>query len=137
MTLLVCFIFGCSQAVNLNTEPPTAAKKPVGIVAPELPIVFQPKFTWQNGEVSHQGTGFLCKGKDDEVYGVTSAHFINFDGPALLEANWLEYTTLDPWVTFNKCVGEPGDAGTTEPEIDLSRDYLVLSGINQNSKSTL
>lgn len=92
---------------------------------PNQPILFQPQFAWANREASQQGTGFFTAGPGGKVAGVTSAHFLDFNGPALLEATFLAVPTLRPLASFTRSWGPPGNAGTLEP-IDLRRDYLLM-----------
>jgi len=83
---------------------------------------------WEGGNPTHQGTGFLATTPGGQVVGITSAHFVNFDGPPLLEVRWLRIGTAQAVARFDRSLGPPGSAGLTEPKLDLRPDYLLLVG---------
>jgi hypothetical protein len=87
------------------------------------PIVFQPQFTWADGSCTEQGTGSFVQTPDGKTIGMTSAHFLNFTGPQLLEAKWLDIRTGKCCATASKSLGKPGTAGTG---MDFSSDYILL-----------
>lgn len=95
---------------------------------PAGPLVYQPMFVWARGEPTYQGTGFLAHSPTNEVVGVTSAHFINFDGPTLIEAQWLEIPSYDSVLSFTHSLGRPGRAGRGT---DHRTDYLILTGVRE------
>lgn len=88
-------------------------------------IVFQPQFRWRDGSCTLQGTGCFMKASNGKVIGMTSAHFINFSGPKLLEVNWLDIRTQKRVATTVQSWGLPGRKGCYEP-MDLRSDYLLL-----------
>jgi hypothetical protein len=102
--------------------------------APNKPILFQPLFIWDGPENTYQGTGFFAKAPNGKVVAVTSAHFLDRDGPRLLEARWIGLGTEMPIATFAKSWGLPGTEGQFTPGtrpgalpiIDLRSDYLLL-----------
>jgi hypothetical protein len=121
-TLTRCFgIFGVLLCFFLHTPESTAAFNP-----PDKPILFQPMFIWRTGAPTHQGTGFFAKAPDGRVAAITSSHFLNMHGPALLEARWLDIRTQAPVATFKLSWGPPGTGCTDTPTLDLRRDYLLL-----------
>jgi hypothetical protein len=93
---------------------------------PDKPILFQPLFIWRTGRPTPQGTGFFAKAPDERVAAVTSSHFLDLHGPALLEARWLDIRTQAPVATFKLSWGPPGTGGTATPTLDLRQDYLLL-----------
>jgi hypothetical protein len=93
---------------------------------PDKPILFQPMFIWRTGAPTHQGTGFFAKAPDGRVAAITSSHFLDMHGPALLEARWLDIRTQAPVATFKLSWGPPGAGSTDTPTLDLRRDYLLL-----------
>ena len=93
---------------------------------PDKVILFQPVFIWRSGAPTHQGTGFFTKAPDGRVAAVTSAHFLDRHGSALLEARWLDIRTQTPVATCKLSWGPPGNDGTDTPTLDLRRDYLLM-----------
>ena len=93
---------------------------------PDRPVLFQPMLVWDGAEPTTQGTGFFAKAPGGKVAAVSSAHFINFDGPPLREARWLDLKTGKPVATFDKSWGKPGSPGTMKPQIDLRPDHWVM-----------
>jgi hypothetical protein len=83
-------------------------------------------FIWRTGPPSRQGTGFLAKAPDGRIAAVTSAHLIDPQGPALLEARWLDIRTRTPVAVFTRSWGAIGRGGTDAPAYDLRSDYLLL-----------
>ncbi len=88
-------------------------------------IVFQPKFEWADSTTTHQGTGSFVRAPNGSVVALTSAHFINFFGPKLVQASWLDIKTKQPIATFTCSWGIPGREGCYAP-MDLRSDYLML-----------
>lgn len=128
VSLLMLFpLLGCGDRAR-NTPNPIAPREAVVpvVVAPSRPILFQPMFNWLDSEPSYQGTGFFAKAPNGKIAAVTSAHFLDRDGPLLLEAKWLDIRTRKPIATFTTSWGLPGNAGTTMPIVDLRPDYLLL-----------
>jgi hypothetical protein len=115
VTLVV--VAGCVDGRPVASQVPP----PTGV------LVFQPAFFFEDGETTFQGTGFLVKNSDGEVLGVTSAHFIDFDGAAMLSAEWRSILDDDAAASFISSFGAPGNAGSSEP-LDLRSDYLILAG---------
>jgi hypothetical protein len=83
-------------------------------------------FIWRTGAPTHQGTGFFATAPDGRVAAITSSHFLDRHGPALLEARWLDIRTQAPVATFKLSWGPPGTGSTDTPTLDLRRDYLLL-----------
>lgn len=89
------------------------------------PIVFQPEFKWKDGSTSQLGTGSFIRAPNGKIIGLTSAHFIDFSGPLLLEVEWLDIKTNKAIASSRKSWGMPGRQGSHEP-LDLRSDYLLL-----------
>ncbi len=120
LVVVISLICGCnSDAVEENRPP--------ALSPPEGSLLFQPTFYFANGKKTQQGTGFIVSGKNGEPVGVTSAHFLNFEGPQMLEAEWVAIPDENVAARFIYSLGPPGDAGQTEP-LDLRTDYLILIG---------
>lgn len=98
------------------------------------PIIYQPEFVWNGADSSFQGTGFFVRAPGERIAAVTSAHFLDRNGPRLLEARWRSVTTDEPVATMTECWGQPGHAGTDDKDTDLRADYLVLPASNTISK---
>lgn len=109
------------QAVAEKSRGTAAA-----VSLPAGPLVYQPVFTWADGEQTAQGTGFFAYAPSDEVVAITSAHFIDFSGPALLEAHWLDNVRFTPVCKFTNSFGQPGRPPLGD---DLRGDYLVLDAV--------
>ena len=116
------------QCFESTNRPASPARGPdvLAVGRPERAILFQPLFKWLGAEPTYQGTGFFVKAPDGRVAAVTSAHFLDRDGPPLLEAKWLDVRTQEPVATFTQSWGPPGSQGTTQPVVDLRSDYLLL-----------
>ncbi|MFO0812221.1 MAG: hypothetical protein U0796_03320 [Gemmatales bacterium] len=126
------YLFDKQQAVR--TVPGTVLINAT-VNPPTQPILFQPAFLWQDSKETRQGTGFLVSVPDGRVVGITSAHFINFDGPALIKAAWLDMRTKIQAVRFSKCFGKPGNGGTSNVlNVDLQSDYLIMLADNEVDK---
>ena len=104
--LLLSLVFVSSGCTKSEPPPPSIVSKPEG------PLVFQPKLNWANDKVTHQGTGFLVQTPAGEIAGITSAHYINFDGPALSSVTWLEIPGYDPLITFEYSLAHRKNPGT-------------------------
>lgn len=104
--------------------PPASPPKPA---LPGGRIVFQPEWTYANKEPQYQGTGFFVKNKAGKIIAVTSAHFIDFDGPPLEKAVWLYAEDGTNIATMTQAWGKPGHAGTMQPP-DLRSDHFLLKG---------
>jgi hypothetical protein len=126
LQLLVAMLFanaaGCMAMPLPEEEPP---HEPAQVPTPTGPLVYQPALRWADGEVSLQGTGFLARKASGEAVGITSAHFINFDGPALEEAVWLDVITQEPAARFSRSFGKPGSKPARE-STDRRCDYLIV-----------
>lgn len=132
-SLIVVIILGVWAYLDLSKRQQLPVVK-IGTTAPlakllDQPILFQPVFLWADSKETRQGTGFLVKAPNGKVSGVTSAHFIDFDGQPLKKAAWVDIRTKKHVIRFTKSYGMPGDGGTSNIfKIDLRSDYLVLSG---------
>ncbi len=91
----------------------------------EKPIVFQPEFKWADGSITKQGTGSMVKGRNGVSIGLTSSHFLDFSGPGLVEASWLEIENEKPVASSKKFYGKPGKGIFKEP-FDLRSDYVLF-----------
>ena len=89
-------------------------------------LVFQPLFKWENGKCTRQGTGSFVRAPKGQIVAVTSAHFIDFCGPPLLQAEWLDVRTGKSVAGFTRSWGMLGNAGCSDP-MDLRSDYLLLA----------
>jgi hypothetical protein len=83
-------------------------------------------FIWAGSDDTYQGTGFFAKAPNGKIAAVSSAHFLERNGPPLLEAKWLNVHTSKPVATFTLSWGTPGRAGTRYPAVDLRSDYLLM-----------
>jgi hypothetical protein len=113
---LISIIVGCTS----NSKP-----QPSRVSAPASKILFQPRFVWADGHNSLQGTGFFAKLPDAQVLGVSSAHFLEFNGPQLLTAEWLDVCDGHVVSEFESARGKPGRQGTYEP-LNMRPDYLII-----------
>jgi hypothetical protein len=117
---IILFLCSLAGVENVNSAA-LAALSP-----PNTPILFQPLFIWQAYAPSRQGTGFFARAPDGRVVAVTSAHLVDPQGPALLEARWLDLRTGNPVAVLTRSWGPPGKGGTDTPTSDLRSDYLLL-----------
>lgn len=83
-------------------------------------------FVWKGADGTYQGTGFFVKAPNGKIAAVSSAHFLDRDGPPLLEAKWLNVFTSEPIATFTRSWGMPGREGTSLPTPDFRTDYLLM-----------
>ncbi|NQT17707.1 MAG: hypothetical protein HQ582_33435 [Planctomycetes bacterium] len=111
---------GCTDSQKAATVGPVATP-------PDGPLLFQPAISFAGGETTYQGTGFFVATSTGRILGVTSAHFIDFEGSPMLSARWLSIPDEDVAAEFQYSFGPPGNEGTTEP-VDLRPDYLILAG---------
>jgi len=118
--LTLCVCGGCSD----NRSDTTAARK-VTAQQPTGPLLFQPTFHFADGETTQQGTGFFIKRESGQAVGVTSAHFLDFEGPKMMAAEWLTIPEENSVAKFKYSLGSPGNGGRDEP-IDLRSDYFLL-----------
>jgi len=112
---LLVISVGCSKSAPTETIAP-----PQGI------LVYQPMLTWSCEKVTHQRTGFLVKTKNTGLVGVTSAHFLDFDGPALLSVAWLDIASQETVINFDKCLGKPVRQEETD-SLDGDTDFVLLT----------
>lgn len=111
--LIILIIFGLLLSLVLVSTGCTKSEPPPSIASkPEGPLVFQPKLNWANDNVTYQGTGFLVQTPGGEIAGITSAHYINFDGPALSSVTWLDIPGYDPLITFEYSLAHRKNPGT-------------------------
>ena len=103
----------------------TAAAQP-RFPGPTTMVVYQPVFRWKNGQSSAQGTGFFAKAPNGKIVAVSSAHYLQRNGPPLLEAAWCNVVTGEPVASASTSWGSVGSAGKMSPEINLRSDYLLL-----------
>lgn len=131
LTLIVVIVIGVWAYLDMSNRQQLPVAK-VAAVAPQVklpdqPSLFQPAFLWADSKDTRQGTGFLVKASNGKVIGVTSAHFINFDGQLLKKAAWLDIQSKKPIARFSKSFGLPGDGGSTSVlKTDLRSDFLLL-----------
>ncbi len=67
--------------------PSSKGSETASVSAPSTKILYQPRFTWGDGEVTHQGTGFVTSGPDRKPFAITSSHFLDFTGHVLRKAD--------------------------------------------------
>jgi hypothetical protein len=104
--------------------PEPASEPAAAITAPRGQLLYQPHFFWSDGEETAQGTGFFVKAPSGKLVAVTSAHFIDADGPALLKAEWQTIDGNELAATLTKSWGPPGKLGRSQ--YDQRRDYLLF-----------
>jgi hypothetical protein len=121
VTLFACVAL-FAGAAGAQVSPAGADR----VAPPARPIVFQPLLVWEGKEPTAQGTGFFARGPGGRLVAVTCAHLIDFEGPPLLQAKWLDVRSRDAAAVFDKSLGKPGNAGVTEPKVDLRADYWLL-----------
>jgi hypothetical protein len=115
-------------------QPIVNDEKTKGAVpAPTGVLVYQPMFKWAKGDPTFQGTGFLVKTSSGKIVGVTSAHFVEFEGPAMTEATWLNVVDEKPAITFTHCYCRPETYDDSNP-FDKKTDYLVFSNEKPDGK---
>jgi hypothetical protein len=111
-------------SATLDTPDATAQPAATTIAAPRGQLLYQPNFFWSDGEETAQGTGFFVKAPSGKLVAVTSAHFIDADGPALLKAEWQTIDGNELAATLTKSWGPPGKLGRSQ--FDQRRDYLLF-----------
>jgi len=116
---------GDSPSPDPEQVSPEPAQAPVPMIAaPSGQLLYQPHFIWSDGEETAQGTGFFVKAPSGKLAAVTSAHFIDPDGPALLKAEWATIDGEKLVATVTKSWGPPGKLGRSQ--YDQRRDYLLF-----------
>jgi hypothetical protein len=104
--------------------PPTAhVPPPVGLI----PISQQFEFSDQS--VTNQGTGFLARTPGGHVVCLTSAHFLNREGPRMVRAKLSLRETGASLGETTKSFGLPGEApddGINSIYADRRADYLAF-----------
>lgn len=119
--VILHLVLGCSQSQPSALPPPPRAEPP------KARILFQPMFLWEGKKPTRQGTGFLVKTSKGKVAAVTSAHFLDFDGPPLKEVRWLDVGSNKAIASFKTSWGQPGSAGTAGlRKMDLRPDYFIM-----------
>jgi hypothetical protein len=115
-----------NQANNAPAVTPNERDEqpPVTIPAPRGQILYQPVFHWANNEETAQGTGFFVKAPHGKLAAVTSAHFIDPDGPTLLSATWQTIDGEQIAAKLTKSWGPPGKLGGSR--YDQRSDYLLF-----------
>jgi hypothetical protein len=99
-------------------------------------------FVWENAKPTYQGTGFFVKAPDGKIAAVTSIHFLDVNGPRLLEAHWLPPGGNKPAAVFDRSWGRPGEVRIVRvkvandpggkpiildiPPADRRTDYLIM-----------
>jgi hypothetical protein len=106
---------GCGQRTSTVDVPP-----PVGT------IVFQPQFHFADGTTAQQGTGFFAEGPNGALFGVTSSHFLDFNGPQMIAAEWV---TVADGVVATKFVASYGVPKAQDGESpDRRTDHFMVLG---------
>lgn len=122
---LACSATACSQDAK-KVDPPKGR------------LVYQPMFYWQGTKPSWQGTGFFAQTSKGEVVGVSSAHFLDFDGPALLGAVWTDVGSYEAVCVFNSSLGNPGRGRKGDARsMDLRDDYLIMPALGVSADMAL
>jgi len=139
--LFCCFLLFCLPACDGSSTGQGGAGG-YGLVdatgdkrveAPAGKLIYQPMLTWDTGEPTFQGTGFLVKTPDGEVVGVTSAHFVDFDAKALIKVDYMSVTNGRSVAAFDKLLGAVGkgfEAGPGEELGDAGADFLLFTADN-------
>ena len=122
--LLAASLLALAAACSAQDTRPGALHK-LSIKAPATRILFQPRLSFANGTETLQGTGFFTIGPTGQTLAITSAHYLNFKGPALAKMEWLDIVSNETIATMTTSWGPPGNAGTTLP-LDLRNDYLIM-----------
>jgi hypothetical protein len=143
--LVVAFLLlaGCSDPAPTPppvVEAPTDPAESASAAEPEVEelaepeasppaggLICQPTFHFEGGDSTQQGTGFFAAAADGEVLGVTSAHFIDFEGAKMVSAAWHSVEDNAVIASFTHSYGPPGNAGD-ELTGDMREDYLIFSG---------
>jgi hypothetical protein len=102
-------------AAPLQANPPAPQVQPPKpyVKPPGKEIVFRPMFVWETGEPTCPGSGFFVKAPGGKVAAVTCSHFLDRDGPRLLEARWLIPADRKATAVFDRSWGKPGAARVT------------------------
>lgn len=113
----------------LPSLPPVIPAAPVLTVPRgELPTASVGLVEWtrySTGDYHPVGRGFLLRGPEGQVVGVTTAHSMSFSSQpplekiALAQGEWSH-----PVIEFDTLHGQPGEARTSE---DMSIDYVLLA----------
>lgn len=78
--------------------------------APTGQIVLRQVFEFADGDTREQGMGFLARTSGGRTVVVTSSHFLDFDGPAMVRARWF----LDPFGDYVLPVSRGGKTDSGE-----------------------
>ncbi len=128
--IIISSTIGCIESgpspAQKKRSASTARKRALEITPPiGGPIVYQPYFVWQGGEETAQGTGFFVRSPDGHLLGITSSHFLDFDGPAMLSSHWLsvDESEFHPVASFYFTYGKPGPVSQ---QGSPSKDYMIF-----------
>ena len=109
-----------------------------GVEPPKHRVVFQPFLLWLDAEPTQQGTGFFAQTPKGDVVAITSAHFLNSDGPPLIGAAWMDVKTFAAVDVFTHSLGNPGKGRDfRQGKTDLRSDYLIMPATGIDAKTTL
>lgn len=88
-------------------------------------ITLDQELQFADGRVTEQGLGFLARTPSGAIAGVTSAHFLDQEGPRLVRIVWRADGKLV--ATATRSYGPAGNEGVvTTDRVDLRSDYLAL-----------
>lgn len=121
--LLGLFALGMVNVVRLAQAEIAASK--VTVPAPTGQLVLNQTLDFSDGEQTMQGSSFLARTPGGSVVIVTAAHFLDFDGPALVRLSVFGDGQV---ATSTVAFGPPGNAGVDSPaeDVDLRPDYVLL-----------
>lgn len=117
------FAFGFVNGLR-QAEAEIAASK-VTVPAPTGQLVLSQTLDFSDGDQTMQGSSFLARTPGGSVVIVTAAHFLDFDGPALVRVSVFGEGEV---ATSTVAFGPPGNAGIDSPaeDVDLRPDYILL-----------
>jgi hypothetical protein len=117
------FTFGMVKGMREAAAEIAASK--VTVPAPTGQLVLSQTLDFSDGEQTMQGSSFLARTPGGSVVIVTAAHFLDFDGPALVRLS--AFGEVDV-ATSTVAFGMPGNAGIDSPAeaVDLRPDYVLL-----------
>ena len=77
-------------------------------------------------ETAAQGTGFFVRAQGGQLFGISSTHYLGFDGPAVTGVDLHDVRGAGSLARATESWGRPGTGGITEPIVDLGDDVLIL-----------
>lgn len=89
-------------------------------------LLFQPVLSREGEAPVPQGTGFFVRGAKGELFAITSAHYLGYQGPPVSRVDLLDVTDGKLLGVATHSWGRPGAGGIEEPLLDLGDDILAL-----------